>query len=152
MYALGVLLYEMATGDVPFKGETREGVTSLHRTAAPTPPSQIRVGLDPRTEQVILKALSKSPQDRYASARDMVADLEREEPLAQYTTVAFDRALAQEVRKRQSEIIRFRLSRTDEPIEEIKHVALSGTQWPLIAAGIVCLIVFLAALAVILLL
>lgn len=81
----------------------------------------------------------------------MIADLEREESITQYETLAFDRAMAQEVRKRQSEVIRFRLSRTDEPIEEIKHVALSSTRWPLIAAGLACLILFLAVLAILLL-
>lgn len=112
IYALGILLYEMVTGDVPFKG-SRESVMSQHLHTAPTPPSQINVGLDPRIEYVILKALNKTPADRYASTRDMLADLEREEEASPYETLNLDRDTAQEVRKRRSEVVRFHRSRVE---------------------------------------
>jgi len=76
IYALGVMLYELCTNTLPFSADTATGVLMRHLTEPPPPPSQVNPTLPPALEQVILKALSKSPADRYQTAGEMVAALE----------------------------------------------------------------------------
>jgi serine/threonine protein kinase len=118
IYALGILLYEMVTGDVPFKGETPDQVISKHMHVPPRPPSQLNVALDPRFEHVILKALNKKPADRYASVRDMINDLESEDVVAgEYQTLTIKREDLT-APKRRSEIRRFERTRVDQPADK----------------------------------
>lgn len=74
LYAVGVILYEMLTGAVPFTGATPYAVLELHRNAQPRPflPA---LGVPPALEAVVMKALSKGAADRPASAREMSAAL-----------------------------------------------------------------------------
>ncbi len=67
VYSLGIILYEMLTGQVPFTGNSMELMTK-HYADAPPPPSVIRSGIDPRVEALCLKALQKNPANRYSSA------------------------------------------------------------------------------------
>ena len=72
VYALGIILYEMLTGRVPFEGDTYMGVLTQHMFVAPTPPSQIVPDLGGKLgaiEAVVLRALEKDPDARYASMR-----------------------------------------------------------------------------------
>lgn len=71
IYSLGVILYQMVTGDVPFHAETPLSVMLKHVTEAPPAPRTINSTLTPASEQVILKALAKSPADRYATALEL---------------------------------------------------------------------------------
>ncbi len=75
-YALGVLLYELCTNTLPFTADTATGVLMRHLSEPPPSPSRANPALPPSVEQVILKALSKSPADRYQTAGEMVAALE----------------------------------------------------------------------------
>jgi hypothetical protein len=72
IYSLGVLLYEMVTGRVPFDAETPMAVVIKHMTDPLPPPSTINPDTSPALESVILKAMAKRPQDRFNSAADMV--------------------------------------------------------------------------------
>jgi predicted Ser/Thr protein kinase len=74
IYALGVLLYQLLTGRLPFEGSMAEILGQIV-TQPPPPPSKHRPGLDPRLEAICLKALSKQVADRYASMRDLGATL-----------------------------------------------------------------------------
>lgn len=65
LYALGVILYEMFTGDVPFKAATPLDIALLHISESPVPPRQLRPDINPELEAVILKALAKKPEERY---------------------------------------------------------------------------------------
>jgi serine/threonine protein kinase len=67
LYALGVILYEMFTGRVPFEAEEPLDVAMLHMTEPPPLPRQLRPNLSPALAAVILKALAKEPEARYAS-------------------------------------------------------------------------------------
>jgi eukaryotic-like serine/threonine-protein kinase len=67
VYALGVVLYEMVVGRVPFEGEGYGEILVQHLTQAPPRPSQLRPGLSPYVEVVILKALEKNRDNRYSS-------------------------------------------------------------------------------------
>jgi eukaryotic-like serine/threonine-protein kinase len=74
IYALGIVLYEMLTGRVPFLGEGYGEVLVQHLTQPPTRPSQFRV-LPPHVEAVVLKALEKRPDMRYPTMDDMIRAL-----------------------------------------------------------------------------
>lgn len=71
LYALGVVLYHMITGNVPFKADLPIQVMMQHTHVAPPSPRQVRIDLPVAAEQVVLKALAKDPAERYASAAEM---------------------------------------------------------------------------------
>lgn len=68
---MGVVLYEMLTGQVPFDGDTPVSVAMQHISAQPKPPSLLADGISPAMEQVVLTAMSKEPRNRYRDAADM---------------------------------------------------------------------------------
>jgi hypothetical protein len=72
IYALGILLYEMVTGRVPFKASTPVGVCWKHLHEQPTPPSQLNPAINQATEQAILCALEKDPCHRFESAKALL--------------------------------------------------------------------------------
>ncbi|HXV43844.1 MAG TPA: protein kinase [Anaerolineae bacterium] len=76
IYALGIMLYEMATGRVPYQAETPMAVMIKHLNDPLPPPRRLNPALPEAVEQVILKALAKQPQDRYATAGEMVRALQ----------------------------------------------------------------------------
>ena len=69
LYALGVTLYEMACGTVPFAAQSEFEVMRAHMEQEPRPPSEIYPGVSPGLERVILRALEKDPGDRFQSAK-----------------------------------------------------------------------------------
>ncbi len=148
IYALGVLLYEMVTGDVPFKGSSYAAIVKQHQEVAPTPPSQIKVGLDPRIERVILKALDKTPMSRYSSARVMLSSLESEEVSHQFSTVSLNRNDIPGAKKRQSEIRRFEQARLeDAPGRASDSTALPSRQNLLMMGLVVIFVIVVIVLA-----
>jgi serine/threonine protein kinase len=75
LYSVGVILYEMLTGRVPFQAESAIGVVLRHITEEPPRPSQLVASADPRLEAICLRALRKPRDGRYQSAREMRAEL-----------------------------------------------------------------------------
>jgi len=75
-YSLGVVVYQMFTGQVPFSGETPLGMMRCHVDEPPPPPSQINPAIPPAVEAVLLKALAKEREKRYQRAGDTVLALE----------------------------------------------------------------------------
>jgi eukaryotic-like serine/threonine-protein kinase len=71
IYAAGIMLYEMAVGEVPFRGRSPIAAMTAHLTQEPPPPRSARPerGISPALEAVILRALAKAPSDRYPNAR-----------------------------------------------------------------------------------
>ena len=76
LYSLGVLLYEGVTGRLPFEGRTVIDTLRKIESQAPDPPSKYSKDVDAGLEAVILKAMAKSPDARYATAGEMGADLD----------------------------------------------------------------------------
>ncbi len=75
VYALGVVLYELATGRVPFDSDDPMEILVQHLHDAPRPPSQIAPEIDRGLEAIILKALAKDPAQRFRSARELRMEL-----------------------------------------------------------------------------
>ena len=78
LYSIGVILYELLTGVVPFEGETAVAIAFKQVSADPRPPSELRPGLPPTLDAVVLRALAKDPAARYADADELITALERE--------------------------------------------------------------------------
>jgi serine/threonine-protein kinase len=77
LYSLGIVLYELLTGQTPFDGDTPVEIAMKHLSATPRPPSQIRRDVQRDLDMVVMRALAKDPEARYQSAEEMEADLER---------------------------------------------------------------------------
>lgn len=75
IYSLGITMYEMVTGRVPFDGETNVAVALLHIQGEMVPPRKLEPSIPRSFEKIILKCTQKKPDRRYASARDLIADL-----------------------------------------------------------------------------
>jgi Tol biopolymer transport system component len=75
IWALGIILYEMTSGEIPFKGEYEAAVMYAIVNEEPAPMASLRAGVPPELEQVVRKALAKDPAKRYPAITDMLADL-----------------------------------------------------------------------------
>src|SRR5881394_1887936 len=77
LYSLGVVVYEMLTGKVPFTGDTPVEIAMKHLSQVPKPPSEWREEVPHDLDAVVMRALAKDPEQRYGSAEEMDADLAR---------------------------------------------------------------------------
>lgn len=77
LYAAGIVLYELLTGRVPFDGEAPISIAIKQINERPVPPSQLRPGITPAVEAVVLRALEKDPARRFQSAEEFIAALEQ---------------------------------------------------------------------------
>jgi eukaryotic-like serine/threonine-protein kinase len=77
LYSVGVVLYELLTGVVPFSGDTPVEIAMKHLSTVPEPPSSKRAEIPRDLDMVVMRALAKDPSERYHSAEEMDADLRR---------------------------------------------------------------------------
>ena len=71
IYSLGIVLYESATGRLPFDGPDAVSVAMKQVNDLPVPPREINPDIDPALEAIIMKAIAKNPEERFATAKDM---------------------------------------------------------------------------------
>ena len=137
VYALGVLLYELAVGDVPFRGRTRDALVAQHLYEEPVPPGQRRAGLDPRVERAILIALRKNPAERFLSVREMLAMMNSVDS-DDYATLNLGKRLAHEVRQRAPEAPDRPAPPAAEPLP-VSRLAVASRRiwiWALVGVGL----------------
>ena len=79
IYALGVMLYEMLTGVVPFSGPNPFAVMNDRLLNQPVPPRELVPSISPQLQEIVYRAMEREPKNRYASAREMAHDLRHQE-------------------------------------------------------------------------
>lgn len=79
VYAFGVMMFQLLTGRMPFEGTVLQ-VVSQHLMVAPPPPRSVEPSVPPAVERIVLRALEKLPDDRFASMRQLAAALRAEAP------------------------------------------------------------------------
>lgn len=92
IYSLGIILYELITGKVPYNGDTPITIALKHIQEEPELPGKIISGVSAELDTVIMKALAKSLEDRYKSATEFLGDLER---ILTGQTIIWDRKLTE---------------------------------------------------------
>jgi serine/threonine protein kinase len=76
VYALGTMLYEMITGELPFDHGNVHATMRAKVNQDPRPPHEVMRDIDPKIEEIVMHAIERSPRERYPTAREMLADLE----------------------------------------------------------------------------
>ena len=76
LYAVGVTLYELLTGQVPFNGDTIAAVLRAHVQERPIPPSALNPAVSPQLDSIVIRALEKDPRGRFANADTFISALE----------------------------------------------------------------------------
>jgi eukaryotic-like serine/threonine-protein kinase len=94
LYSIGIVLYEMLTGQVPFTGDSPVEIAMKHLSDTPRPPSLLRPEIPPDLDMVVLRALAKSPEDRFQTAEEMDEELQRVAAGAGVTAETADAATA----------------------------------------------------------
>jgi len=78
LYAIGIMLYELLTGAVPFEGESVVAIALRHLSEPPRPPSALVPSISPSLNAIVMRALEKNPEHRFADADEFLAALEHE--------------------------------------------------------------------------
>src|SRR3712207_2501182 len=76
LYSIGVVLYELVTGRVPFDAESPVTIALRHVSEEPVPPSQLNPAVPPALDAVVLRAMAKDPAHRFQDADSFVAALQ----------------------------------------------------------------------------
>ena len=93
LYAIGVMLYELLTGTVPFEGDSVVSIALRHLSEPPRPPSSLVPAISPALDAIVLRALAKDPDQRYADADEFLIALENERARIRGDTGAHTAAL-----------------------------------------------------------
>lgn len=136
VYALGVIMYEMFTGQVPFDADTFMGILSKHMFEQPAPPSELNGSLG-ALEPMILKALMKTPEDRYPSMQALLDDLDTVESGGRVTIGASRPAAISTPAG---------YTHTPKPAMHTERVELPKSKAPFVAGAVVLAVLLVAGL------
>jgi beta-lactam-binding protein with PASTA domain/tRNA A-37 threonylcarbamoyl transferase component Bud32 len=139
IYSLGIVLYEMLVGRVPFGGDSAVAVAYKHVQEPPEPPSRINPDISPSLEAVVMRALAKNPDNRYQTAEEFCADLDRVRrgmPVAATPLLAETQAVGSPVTA----------TRVQHPTGVLPPEEEQRSRWPWILIGVLVLLGVLIAL------
>ena len=143
LYSLGVVLYEMVTGRVPFDADTPVSVALKHMQEKPVPPIELNPAIPQSLNDLILKAMEKDPNMRYSSATEMIEDLDKilKNPDAEVGVVDKSQARARRIQQEENQTNQSKFAKFKKYLEEHKGVKIA-----LIVA--IFLIVFIASIGI----
>ena len=124
VYSLGIMLYQMLTGRVPFKADTAVGILYQVVHTPPIPPRQVNPQIPPYLESIILRALAKRPEDRFATAKAMADALRVRQVRDTAAAVAAADASARDCRRRGGRRERKAARRVPRPIQNARDRAV----------------------------
>ena len=143
LYSLGVVLYEMVTGRVPFDADTPVSVALKHMQEKPVPPIELNPAIPQSLNDLILKAMEKDPNMRYSTATEMIDDLDKilKNPEAEVGVVDKSQARARRIQQEENQTNQSKFAKFKKYLEEHKGVKIA-----LIVA--IFLIVFIASIGI----
>ena len=152
IYSLGIVLYELITGKVPYDGETPITIALKHLQEQPILPSKINPLIEKEFEAVIMRAIAKSPEQRYKSAKDLLEDLNHIQagrPISKFAIPLADDSEATQTHKGMATILA--PIPTKDPALEGESPPVKKKQskkhWKWIAMGLALLFLLLGGLA-----
>ncbi len=145
LYSVGVVLYEMLTGTVPFKGDSAVTVALKHVNEVPVEPAQLVPGLPYSLNQIVLKAMAKDPADRYQSAAEFGRDLRSAREGGPVQAAAFD-AGGERTRVMTAGMAGSETAMQTSVLDQTPPQRRKKSRWPLIL--IILLLAIVAAVAV----
>jgi eukaryotic-like serine/threonine-protein kinase len=137
IYAMGVIMYVMFTGRVPFEADTYMGILTQHMFVQPTPPSRLLEGGGTELgalEAVTLRALEKKPEDRYQSMAELASAIERVVTVTPAGAVEIAPRL--DTPSRRAPALLAAMDHGDSFADGVPHLGISSPwKWPLLIAG-----------------
>lgn len=144
LYSLGIILYELLTGKVPYDGETPIAIALKHLQEQPVPPSKLNPRISQELENVILRAIAKSPEQRYKTAVEMLEDLthvQNGQPIRKVDLPYEEDLESTRIHKSLSNGVNSVLSSQPKDAESVlKQPKKKRKIWPWVVAGVILLL------------
>lgn len=147
IYSLGIILYELLTGKVPYDGETPIAIALKHLQEQPVLPSRLNPRVNKELEAVIMRAIAKSPEQRYISAKDFLEDLNHIQagrPIVRPETPVVDDPEATQIHKGMGQVLAPVIEKKTTTEEKGSSETLKKRKrWPWMVGGLVLLLALL---------